>query len=103
MWFEDVFATVFASNPSLSPSLSEMASYNELSLSAVEHRVCIADLTILHLEACCTESIHSKIQRIAVDANGYELFCHSVDGTGRSQYHKMGKRAYLQCCGSQMV
>jgi hypothetical protein len=38
------------------------------------------DLTVVTCEAFCTERIRSKINRIAMDANGYESLNYMPDG-----------------------
>lgn len=57
-----------------------MVSYNELSFTNFGNQIRIADLTVIHVEAICTEGIRNKIQRIAIDANGYELLNHQPEG-----------------------
>jgi len=81
MWNEDSPSNILTLRPSIGlPNI--MTSYNELSLTTCGNRVRIADLTVVTFEACCTEGIRNKINRIAVDASGYGLINHSPDGWG---------------------
>ena len=75
MWGDEKPPTVLPRVVSMSPSLHKMASYNEVSLTTGGPRVRIADLTIVGLDVICTEGIRGKIREVAVDVNGYELFC----------------------------
>ena len=59
-----------------------MAAYGEISLTTVGHRVRIADLTLISLEAFCTEELRKNLKSVAMDANGYELFSCPADGEG---------------------
>jgi len=44
-----------------------------LTLRRVGEYVRLIDLMFLRLEVICTKKIRSRVQRIAIDANGYEL------------------------------
>jgi len=60
-----------------------MTAYNEISLTTGGQRVRIADLTIISFDAFCTLGFQSKVRRLAIDANGYELFNYGPDGQGQ--------------------
>jgi hypothetical protein len=81
LWNEDS-SKILSPPPSITSSLQLMTSYSELSLTTVGGRVRIADLTIVSLEVICTEGIRGKIRKVAVDANGYQLFCCPADAQG---------------------
>jgi hypothetical protein len=81
LWNEEKTSQIISCS-SISSSLNTLASYNELSLTSWGQRIKIADLTIIRLEAICTEGIRGKIKQISVDANGYQLFCCSPDVQG---------------------
>ena len=84
MWNEERPSQILSLSPSSSSSPKLITSYNELSLSTVGRRVRIADLTIVGLEVVCTEGIRGKIRQIAVDVNGYQLFCFPADEQGEA-------------------
>ena len=58
----------------MSPFPALLSSFCELSLTTGGHRVRIADLSTIHLTVNATEGFASIGNRVAVDANGYELF-----------------------------
>jgi hypothetical protein len=84
IWTEEVPSKTLSLLPSISFSLNVMTSYSELSLSTGGQRVRIADLTILGFEAYCTSGFRDRIKQVAVDANGYEMFCCFADGQGEA-------------------
>lgn len=73
-WMADRKETFVSFTPSIGSNRSVMRSFCELSLRTGGHRVRIADLTSIHLTAYVTEGFEALVKRIAVDANGYELF-----------------------------
>jgi hypothetical protein len=85
MWSSDAPDKILSSVPSGGLSSQIMAAYNEISLTTWGHRVRIADLTILHVEAFCTGGFQGKVRRVAIDANGYELFGHEPDCQGQAE------------------
>jgi hypothetical protein len=84
VWTESVPSKTLSLSPSINYSLNVMTSYSELSLSTAGQRVRIADLTILGFDAYCTSGFRDRIKQIAVDANGYEMFCCLADGQGEA-------------------
>jgi hypothetical protein len=69
-----------------------LTSFNELSLTSFGHRVRIADLTILNVEAYCTETLRPEVLQVALDANGYELFSFNADGTVQADSLKFSEK-----------
>lgn len=84
-WDNDTPDKILTMTPSLNAAPNLFSSYNELSLSTGGQRVTIAHLTSVELTAFCTEGIHNKIQRLAVDVNGYELFLCEANGSGQAK------------------
>lgn len=82
IWNEENPSQILSLPTSMSSRHDVMTSYNELSLTTVGQRVRIADLTILSLEAVCTEGIRRRIKQVAVEGNGYQLFRCLADGEG---------------------
>ena len=82
VWNDDAPTKILSLPPSISSSLNLITSYSELSLTTGGQRVRIVDLTILTLQAFCTDGFRDKIRQLTVDANGYELFCCSADRQG---------------------
>ena len=60
--------------PSIAPSQSLLTAYCELSLTTGGHRVRLADLTVVCLTVHITAGLHPLVERICIDANGYEIF-----------------------------
>ena len=73
-WFAERKDKVTSFLPSIGLAETLMRSFCELSLTTGGHRVRIADLTTIKLTAYVTEGFEAIVNRIAVDANGYELF-----------------------------
>lgn len=74
---------ILSLGPSIGLSSHMMTAYSEISLTTGGQRVRIADLTILRFDAFCTPGFQSKVRRVAIDANGYELFNYGPDGQGQ--------------------
>ncbi|MCP4363568.1 MAG: hypothetical protein GY796_36680 [Chloroflexi bacterium] len=83
MWNSDKPGKILLFRPSIGRSARIITAYSELSLTTGGQRVRIADLTILRFDAVCTLGFQSKVQRLAIDANGYELFNYEPDGQGQ--------------------
>ena len=61
--------------PTASSNPKQVQAFGALSLLRVGSQyVRLIDLMFLRLEAICTKSIRSRVQKIAIDVNGYELF-----------------------------
>ena len=74
MWSDDQPEKILSLTPSIGISPRTITAYSELSLTSGGQRVRIADLTILRFDIFCTPGFQGRVQRIAIDANGYELF-----------------------------
>lgn len=83
MWSSDKPEKILSLVPSIGLSSRMMTAYSEISLTTGGQRVRIADLTILKFDAFCTLGFQSKVRRVAIDANGYELFNYGPDGQGQ--------------------
>jgi hypothetical protein len=79
MWSSDKPGKILSLVPSIGLSSQVMNAYSEISLTTGGQRVRIADLTILKFESFCTLGFQSKVWRVAIDANGYELFNYGPD------------------------
>jgi hypothetical protein len=88
LWLEEEPSSIVSFHPSIGLSNSVMSSYSELSLSTSGNRVKIADLTVIGLEAFCTEGLASKIRQVCVDVNGYEFFCCMTEIQGEASIVK---------------
>ncbi len=84
IWSDNRHGNVLTLMPSVNYPGTTMASFNELSLDNSGNRIRIADLTVITAEVRCTPSLHGKISRVAMDANGYELFNHAPDADGEA-------------------
>ncbi len=78
LWLEEQKNKFVSFTPSLGPSLSLMTAYCELSLTTGGHRVRIADLSSVSLKIYVTEGLKPIARQLTIDANGYELFRHSI-------------------------
>jgi hypothetical protein len=67
---------------SMTETQTMMGSYREMTLYSAGHRARVADVSAISIESICTEGFRSKIRRIAVDINGYEIFTFPADGEG---------------------
>lgn len=74
MWLAERKDKVISFSPSAGLAGTLMRSFCELSLTTGGHRVRIADLTTINMTVYVTEGFEAIVNRIAVDANGYELF-----------------------------
>ena len=84
IWVEENPQDIVSEVPCKSALPNVMTSATELSLRTIGGPVRLADITIIRMEAFCTEGIRDKIRRISVDANGYELFSCVPDGSGET-------------------
>ena len=83
MWDMKNLANLLTGRDSIGWVPNIMISLTELSLNyGIGNRLRLADLTLTGLEAICTEGLRSKIRRLSVDINGYEVFNHAADGQG---------------------
>ena len=99
IWIDERPSQILLLLPSISSSQDIMTSYSELSLSMAGQRVRIVDLTVLGLEASCTEGFRGKIRQISVDANGYELFSCLADGDGEATDLKWPEKLLYNAAG----
>jgi len=74
LWLNENTNKIIRFVPSLGRTASLMTAYCELSLTTGGHRVRIADLSTISLTAYVTDRIYPIVHRLALDANGYELF-----------------------------
>lgn len=82
MWNKDQPGNVLTLPQSVSFMPHVLTTFSQLSLTMGGHRVRLADLSAISLEAICTEGFRSRIRSLAVDANGYALFDYFADGQG---------------------
>jgi hypothetical protein len=102
IWNEDAPDNILTMRPSRGQQ-NVMRSFNELSLTTGGNRVRLADLTIITVEAVCTEGIRAKIKGIAVDANGYELLNHTSEGQGECTAIKWPEKLAYNAAGRRWV
>ena len=73
-WLGDNPDKVISFMPSIGLTPSLLTAYCELSLTTGGHRVRLADLTVISLKVYATPALHSMVDRLVVDLNGYEFF-----------------------------
>ena len=74
LWLSEKPSKHISFTPSIGLSTSLLTFYGELSLTTGGHRVRIADLTVVRLTAHITGGLYPLVDRLAIEANGYELF-----------------------------
>lgn len=74
LWLDENRDKVVSFQPSIGASLSRITAYCVLSLTTGGHRVRLADLSEIVLDAYVTDGLYPIVRRLVVDANGYELF-----------------------------
>lgn len=80
VWNSDDMSKVLHVLQSRSPDRRVLAHFAELSFTTGGTRVALSDLTVVKVEAACTQGFYDKIVRISVDLNGYELLSVKPDG-----------------------
>ena len=78
LWLQEKKNKAITFVPSIGISPSIMAAYCELSLTTSGYRVRIADLSVISLTVYLSKKLYPLVERILVDANGYELFNYSI-------------------------
>lgn len=94
IWLEEKKEKIISFASSIGLSLTTMTSFCELSLTTGGHRVTIADLTHVRLNAFLTAGICPLVSHLIVDANGYELFNCRVTGLEECSVEMPGSVAF---------
>ncbi len=84
LWLAESMEKAISFVPSFGLTQSLMTAYCELSLTTGGHRVRVADLTTIRLTVFITAGLQGLANRIAVDANGYELFNCAIASTNET-------------------